>query len=167
MNVKSAEPISKAEVMTWISWAEGKPFYSKHIDPNGKDYIVGYGFNLTGRDKNEILQIFKQLGINYQKIMSGKGKITHEQAVKLLDYDINRLIIKMPSIIPNFDKLPKDAKLVVVDMAYNMGIPKFRGFKDFIAALSNYDYNIAAKEMVNSNWYNQVGKRSKALTQKL
>jgi hypothetical protein len=48
--------------------------------------------------------------------------------------------------------------LVVVDMMF-MGEAAFAGFKNMIAALKNLDYNTAADEMVNSNWYEQVKNR--------
>jgi len=159
--------LSKEEIIQWIITYEGKPHFYKAKDPNKKDMIIGYGFNLTGRNTSEILSIFKRLGINYKEIMSGKGKINIEQANELLDYDINRILNSIYSIVPNFDKLPKNAKLAIVDMSYNMGMPKLSGFNKFLEALSNYDYSTAAKEMINSKWYRQVGRRSKDLVRKM
>lgn len=49
-----------------------------------------------------------------------------------------------------------------LDMAFNLGWPKFALFKRMRAALGEHAYSRAADEMVNSNWYKQVGTRPEA-----
>jgi lysozyme len=54
-------------------------------------------------------------------------------------------------------------KAVVMDMLFNLGVNKFKMFKKMIKAIENGDYNLAAEEMIDSEWYRQVGYRSKKL----
>ena len=53
---------------------------------------------------------------------------------------------------------PREA--VIVDMVFNLGMPKFKGFKKTIAHLSAGDYYLASIEMLNSKWAKQVGYRA-------
>ena len=53
---------------------------------------------------------------------------------------------------------PREA--VIVDMIFNLGIPKFKGFKKTIAHLAVGDYYLASIEMLDSKWAKQVGYRA-------
>jgi lysozyme len=57
--------------------------------------------------------------------------------------------------------LPRQA--VLLNMAFNMGVPKFLGFKRFLAAAEVEDCNAAAYEMGDSKWAEQVVNRSREL----
>ena len=48
-------------------------------------------------------------------------------------------------------------------MAFNLGPNRLAQFKNFKQALENNNFELAAKEMIDSRWYNQVGNRSKEL----
>ena len=48
-------------------------------------------------------------------------------------------------------------------MAFNVGLPRLRGFKRMWAALENHDYEEAAKEMIDSKWARQVKTRAYTL----
>jgi len=52
---------------------------------------------------------------------------------------------------------------VCINMCYNLGTTKFRGFKQFRRALEAGMYAIAAAEMLDSRWAGQVGRRSDRL----
>ncbi len=49
-------------------------------------------------------------------------------------------------------------------MSFNLG-PQISQFTKLREAIQNKDYQTAAKEMINSKWYNQVGRRSKELVE--
>jgi len=54
-------------------------------------------------------------------------------------------------------------QLVIIDMAFNLGMFKLMQFKKMIAALKNKDYTLAADEMMDSRWASQVGVRADRL----
>jgi lysozyme len=54
-------------------------------------------------------------------------------------------------------------KAVLIDMAFNLGLPKLLKFKKMIAALQVADYDEAARQMEDSKWYGQVGSRGREL----
>ena len=68
------------------------------------------------------------------------------------------------SLFPNFQKLPKDVKKVLVDMSFNMGINKLSGFKDMRQAVIEGDFNTAADEMIDSIWYVMLSYIIRSLT---
>ena len=62
-----------------------------------------------------------------------------------------------------FNRLNDDRKVVLIDMAYNLGLLNFLEFKRMIGALQIEDYETAASEMLNSNWATQVKGRAEEL----
>lgn len=54
-------------------------------------------------------------------------------------------------------------QLVMVDMVFNLGFPRFLMFKKMIAALRIGHYEDAAEEMADSKWARQVGVRAERL----
>ena len=75
------------------------------------------------------------------------------------------------SAIQDYDSLKlsldEDRKNVIINMVYNLGLPKFLKFKKLIKALRKQDYEQAAFEMKNSKWYKQVGNRSERLIKRM
>jgi len=53
---------------------------------------------------------------------------------------------------------------VVIDMAFNIGVPRLTGFKKMWAAIHCGDYEEAALEMMDSKWARQVGRRAERLS---
>lgn len=64
-----------------------------------------------------------------------------------------------------WDELPVSIKRVLMDMCYNLGISRLLGFKKTLAFLEKGDYVNAAKEMLDSKWAKQVGRRALRLSQ--
>lgn len=52
---------------------------------------------------------------------------------------------------------------VLVNMAFNLGLPGLLKFSSMIGALSSKDYAHAAREMLNSRWATQVKGRAERL----
>lgn len=146
---------SISDLMETIKRHEGVK-HSIYLDPSKKNYCIGAGFNLN---RSNSKQLIESVGGNYDLIMRGKQKINNKQVDQLLKMDIERSISDAKKFIPNYNNLHTDAKFVLVNMAYNMGINKLMGFKNLKTALLNYDYELASREMVNSRWMNQVGNR--------
>lgn len=121
---------------------------------------IGVGFNLNnGYAKSEI----ESLGLNYEDVKSGRQMITEEQVDYLFKISVAYAIADAKKIFVNFAKLPKEIKMVLVDMSFNLGFNKLNAFEKLKLALSEpvIDYKKVKKEMIDSKWYNQVGGRSK------
>ena len=52
-------------------------------------------------------------------------------------------------------------------MCFNMGAPRLSQFKKFIAGINASDWSVAAIEMMDSRWANQVGVRAERLRDRI
>ena len=59
-----------------------------------------------------------------------------------------------------FDGLSYHRKSVLIDMAYNLGMPRLLQFKKMLSALEKGDYEEVVIQMLDSKWANQVGNRA-------
>jgi len=89
--------------------------------------------------------------------------ITEADAVYLATNDVQIVENELLAAHPCVAELDSVRQLVLVDMAFNMGVPRLRGFKKMWAAIHKGDYTTAAKEMLDSRWANQVKSRSTIL----
>lgn len=60
----------------------------------------------------------------------------------------------------NFNELPPQIKLVLVDLAFNLGYNKLRKFINFNNDIRSMDYYKGAQDLKDSRWYHQTGKRA-------
>lgn len=101
--------------------------------------------------------------IGYGRNLESRG-ISEPEASELLANDIK----EAEDILHSYDyyfNLSGQRKAVLIDMMVNMGAPKFAGFKKMHAALAAKDYNMAAIEMLDSKWADQVGQRALTLAE--
>lgn len=103
-----------------------------------------------------------KLTIGMGRNLDDKG-ITHAEADYMLINDITECVTDLEKIFTDFDELPENVQLVMTDMRFNLGATGFRSFKNMITAVKNRDWKAVVKSMKASNWYNQVGNRSKKL----
>ena len=101
------------------------------------------------------------LTIGYGRNLDTVG-IDHAEGEMLLSNDIADAIEDAQKL-DYFADLDPVRQMVVVDMTFNLGLSRYRGFKRFHAAMALKDYTLAATEMKDSKWYNQVGRRAKKL----
>jgi len=89
--------------------------------------------------------------------------ISEDEAAHLLENDIlvarNELLFAFPA----FSQMQPVRQDALTNMVFNMGITRFKGFKNMIAALVEQNYQLAADEMLDSKWARQVGSRADEL----
>ena len=86
--------------------------------------------------------------------------LTEEEAEMLLVKRLNDTYAELRDRVNFFDELPDRAKMILLNMGYNLGVPKLMEFRRMWAALKEKDYNKAANEMLDSLWAKQVGRRA-------
>ena len=89
--------------------------------------------------------------------------ITEQEAMMLLDNDIERVRHELQSNFSWFSGLTEARKNVLIDMCFNLGISRLKGFKNALAAMESGSWDVAAKEMLSSRWADQVGQRATRL----
>lgn len=147
-----------SSIMPRVIQHEGKKS-QMYIDSRGIP-TVGVGFNLKNEDSSSRL---KKVGANPAKIKAGKAKLSDSQIQTLLVEDLERAMADAHSLVANFDKLPATIQGVLVEMAFNLGRNRLSEFKKFLSNISLGKWSDAAKEMLRSDWKNQVGQRAQTL----
>ncbi len=89
--------------------------------------------------------------------------ISHEVADLLFKDDYNRCIKDYEQLRPLIGELDPIRRAVIIDMLFNLGLPRLKEFKKTLAAIRAKDYEEAAEEMIDSKWHRQVGYRAKRL----
>lgn len=131
--------------------------YKTYLDQYGHP-TVGVGFNL---DRPDAPSRIHALGLDYNAVVRGDVILTDAQVNRLFDADFNDSLRAAYEIVPNFGSLSDNAKIVVIDMIFNMGKGGVANFTTMIRALSRKDYSAAVEGMVNSKWASQVPNRAK------
>ena len=86
--------------------------------------------------------------------------ISEDEAVYLAKNDVQIVEKELLAAQPCVDTLDSVRQLVLIDMAFNMGVPRLCKFKRMWAAVHEKDFPTAAKEMLDSRWATQVKSRS-------
>jgi len=91
--------------------------------------------------------------------------ISEDEARYLCLNDIEIVERELASNFAIVDGLDPARQLVIADMAFNLGVPRLRGFAKMWLAIERGDYNAAAEEMLDSKWARQVGQRAQRLAE--
>ncbi len=103
-----------------------------------------------------------KLTIGVGRNLDDKG-ITNNEAMMLLDNDIDDAYEDAKSLIASFNDIGDVRQRVLVDMSYNLGRSRLKGFKKMLAAVESGMFTTASREMLDSRWANQVGSRAERL----
>lgn len=98
-------------------------------------------------------------GILIDKRVKGAG-ITREESRWLMQRRLDRAEIELSKALPWVDELPEGVKRGLLNMAYNLGVPRLLKFKRMLTALKHREWQTAAAEALDSKWARQVGPRS-------
>lgn len=89
--------------------------------------------------------------------------INFGEAMFLLNADIEKAAAAAAKHINNFSELSENRQAALVNMAFNLGERGLSLFLKMIDAIQAGDFELAAQEMLESRWANQVGNRAKDL----
>lgn len=87
-----------------------------------------------------------------------------EECDFIIQNRIRRIAVELEKALPWVDDLDPVRTAVLLDMAYNMGIPTLLTFKKTLAKVKEGDYQTAASMMLQSKWAGQVGRRAVRLS---
>ena len=87
--------------------------------------------------------------------------ITEERVKECFEKDLDIAVSECEALFgDNWNNYPGELQEVLVNMMFNMGRGRLGGFKKFIAAINESDWNKASIEMIDSRWATQVGNRA-------
>lgn len=104
--------------------------------------------------------------IGYGRNLTDRG-LSHDEAAYLLENDLSGAIKDVLTHLPWVEALTEPRQAVVVEMAFNMGMPKLLGFKNTLKAMQLGNYDLAAVGMLSSRWAEQVGRRALTLADQM
>ena len=154
--------------------------YSKEFRIRLKEEIIA--------DEGSVLKVYRDhlgyftVGVGHLILPSdeewgvGEGTpITQTRADELLFHDLGNVLKECenafsnswPDWMPNpdnkWENWPEEVKLIVANMAFNLGLPKLKKFKKMLTAINMKDYVKASKEGLDSRWAKQVYNRAHRL----
>ena len=86
--------------------------------------------------------------------------VSEDEAKYLLHNDITICKQELNLLFPIIKVVNSARENVLINMCFNIGIARLAGFKKMWAAIAVGDFEEAAKQMLDSKWANQVGKRA-------
>src|SRR6056300_1388092 len=93
--------------------------------------------------------------------------VSEDRVAEAFDKDVEIVIDDCEKLYPDFDELPEEVQRIIANMMFNMGRPRLSKFKGMKRGVDARDWNSAADEMVDSNWYRQVTKRADRLVARM
>ena len=105
---------------------------------------------------------YETIGVGRNISKSGMG-LSDDEVDYLLENDIARVIKELSSEYPWFNSLDDVRKDAMIDISFNLGATRLRGFKRALAAMEVADYKTAAKEFLDSKWSRDVKGRATEL----
>ena len=132
-------------------------------------------------DEGSVLKVYKDhlgyrtVGVGHLILPSdeewgvGVGhQITQTRADVLLFYDLANVLKECEDHFHNnWRDWPEEVKLIIGNMAFNLGITKLKKFQLMLTAINKGDYKTAAKEGLDSRWAKQVHNRARRLMDRL
>ena len=105
---------------------------------------------------------YETIGVGRNISKSGLG-LSDDEVDYLLENDIVRVIKELSSEYPWFKNLDDVRKDAIIDIGFNLGATRLRGFKRALAAMEVADYKTASLEFLDSKWSRDVKGRSTEL----
>ena len=105
-----------------------------------------------------------KLTIGYGRNLEDVG-ISKIEATNMLLNDIENAEKDLRTVFPNLNHFTENRQEVLINMVFNLGINKFKLFKNTIKAINRGDWDAAARCAKNSLWYRQVKGRGKEVVE--
>ena len=114
--------------------------YHAYRDPTG-NWAIGVG-HLTGKPVKSI---------------------TKQQALNLLQDDLNTVCDGLDAHLPWWRQLKKKRQHVLINMGFNLGVGGLLRFKKMLHAVKTGKFKIASRQMLIAKWARQVKDRARRL----
>jgi len=129
-------------------------------DTLGSD-TIGIGRNL--KDRGISKEELDYLDIPNMEVIYEHG-ISEADARYLALNDIAIVENELCRVHPCVEDLDGVRQLILMDMAFNMGVPRLCKFKKMWNAVHEQNFEAASLEMMDSKWARQLGGRAKKLS---
>ena len=93
--------------------------------------------------------------------------VSEERTIECFEQDVQSVLTDCKKLHDGWDGYPQEAKQVIANMMFNMGLTRLSKFKNHNAALQSGDWKGAAVEGRDSRWHKQVTNRAERLMERL
>lgn len=133
--------------------------YNSYKDTLGNT-TIGIGFNMSSPNA---IEVWKQSGIKtaFSIAFVGQCSLPQNEVWDLLNTCIDNAKSDLLEIFHDFDSLPEHVQLVLINLIFNMGMPVFQQFKQFISLIKSGNYLMASDDLKHTKWAGQVPNRAK------
>jgi len=90
--------------------------------------------------------------------------LSQKEITYLLQNDVDRVEQELVYSLPWFEYMEWQRMDALVNICFNLGLPRFLKFKKALAAAEDQDWELCADEFMDSRWASQVGQRAVELT---
>jgi|TARA_B110000967_G_C18816755_1_gene526524 lysozyme len=78
----------------------------------------------------------------------------------MLQEDLEEAISELKRSVSFFSRMPEQVQEALVNLSFNMGIPRLMQFRNTLAYLRDGEFGSAADELLDSRYAEQVGHRA-------
>lgn len=120
-----------------------------------------------------ITQLINHEGVRHKpykcpagKLTIGVGRnledmgLTDDEIYYMLKNDVRRVDLELSNAFRFYKDLDEVRKDAMINMGFNLGIPRLRSFHFALKHMQSGDYNEASMEFLDSLWAEQVGRRA-------
>ena len=93
--------------------------------------------------------------------------VSEDRVDELFGKDIAWTMADCRDIVPKFDDMPREVRLILANMIFNMGRGRVLQFRKMLAAIDKRIWSQAADEMHDSKWRRQVPARAERLIKRM
>jgi len=90
--------------------------------------------------------------------------LSHDEIEYRLQNDVKRCIEELDSNFPLYRNLCEARRDAMINLCFNLGLPRLKKFVKALAAMEAGNYQEAAVEFLDSRWAKQVGARALEVT---
>ena len=105
------------------------------------------------------------VGVGRNLDENGGIGLSDDEIEYLLMNDIERCDAELRAAYDWYENLKKPRRDAMINMCFNLGLTRLRGFVKALEAMSREQYDVAADEFMDSRWAKQVGDRAVEVTE--
>ena len=105
------------------------------------------------------------VGVGRNLDENGGIGLSDDEIEYLLMNDIERCDAELRATYDWYGSLGKPRRDAMINLSFNLGLTRLRGFVKALEAMSREQYDVAADEFMDSRWAEQVGDRAVEVTE--
>jgi lysozyme len=107
------------------------------------------------------------VGFGFTHGVTPDSRMNRITAERRLEQEILDVDSALSNVLSWYKEASYVTKTILINMAFNLGVKGLLGFRNTLTFISQKNYEQAARNMTQSLWFRQVGKRAVELTERM